>query len=151
MKTMMKVNIGDWSKDGHNQCDEFIIECNISIEDARQAYMSTCEALGVALHDDHTGKYEHVLFSEYEDNSISKEVMDKLKEAGLKPNEMFDDLLSDDLEETYIECPNECLKLLMWYINRAIPHFEWKHINPPNFNGFWDNEFNHRIGYGLFY
>lgn len=38
LKTKWELQIGDWSGDGHSQCDDYVIESNFTVQEAREAY-----------------------------------------------------------------------------------------------------------------
>ena len=44
--------LGDWSKDGHKQSEDFLFDCNYDVHKIRQAYKDSCKKLGVAFHDE---------------------------------------------------------------------------------------------------
>ena len=47
-----KLVLGDWSKDGHKQSEDFLFDCNYDVHKIRQAYKDSCKKLGVAFHDE---------------------------------------------------------------------------------------------------
>ena len=41
-----KLVLGDWSKDGHKQSEDFLFDCNYDVHKIRQAYKDSCKKLG---------------------------------------------------------------------------------------------------------
>ena len=46
---MFKLPIGDWSNDGHGECEDFIVKSNKDISDVREAHYRILEATGVDI------------------------------------------------------------------------------------------------------
>lgn len=40
-----KLVLGDWSKDGHKQSEDFLFDCNYDVHKIRQAYKDSCKKL----------------------------------------------------------------------------------------------------------
>ena len=71
----VKLTIGDWSQDGHNQYEEFVYESNKSVHEIRQAYKDSCKLTGISFNhnEDYTGlnlKWDH---PEYNSRKIATE------------------------------------------------------------------------------
>ena len=49
MEYKFKIEIGDPSKDGHNQSEEKVIISNKTIEEVRDAYKKSCELTGLVF------------------------------------------------------------------------------------------------------
>jgi len=155
----VKLTIGDWSQDGHNQYDEFVYESNKSVQEIRQAYKDSCKLTGIQFNHnkDYTevigNKYgtERHICTEYEDNSVSDLAKEILKKHGIK-------LWRDGEEDYYIESIEEFIDILIQFIKLSLPDLvleeasfkksELKNIQP--INGWWNDELNHQFGYGLF-
>lgn len=39
----VKLSIGDWSQDGHNQSEDFVYEVNKTVSEIRQGYKDSCK------------------------------------------------------------------------------------------------------------
>lgn len=73
MNHTITIEVGDWSRDGHNQSDVFVYKCNYSQSDVEKAYLEAVKN-GVP---DVTTQCE-----EYEDNALGYEfVMDWIGKA----------------------------------------------------------------------
>lgn len=101
MKNQFYLPIGDWSKDGHGECDNILIESNSSLEDIREAHFKIEEVTGINI---------HKIASEYEDNTIKSDTCLDLIELGLDINnylsETYEGLTKDNIldeREYYIE------------------------------------------------
>lgn len=64
------LTIGDWSMDGHGKSDDFIFESSHCIKEIASAYKKGVKICGVDITN---------LCYDYEDNTLSKEDVDKLK------------------------------------------------------------------------
>lgn len=74
-KNIITLSIGDWSKDGHNQSDEVIIETDLTAKQLDAAYKKGVKIVGVDLVKD--------CCHEFEDNTISVSDAIKMLEAGV--------------------------------------------------------------------
>jgi hypothetical protein len=70
---IFEVNIGDWSKDGHNQSKRFLFQTSATREEIKKAYDKGVKILGVDI-----TKY----CSDYEDSSLPTEQYDTYIESG---------------------------------------------------------------------
>lgn len=68
--------IGDWSRDGHNQSESFVYECNLTRSQIINAYNRGAKLIGFDLVSD--------VADDYKDNRISWENLQKLRAAGFK-------------------------------------------------------------------
>lgn len=69
MEYKFKLPIGDWSGDGHNRCDYFLIDSNYPVEQVREFYFNACEKAGY--------EFNEVFCAEYEDRQILEEQLEK--------------------------------------------------------------------------
>lgn len=65
------VTVGDWSRDGHNQFDTYVVYSNKPQEKVMEAYSKGCEKLGFDLIKEYC--------CEYEDNKIPEEIYEHFK------------------------------------------------------------------------
>ncbi|MFW6310698.1 MAG: hypothetical protein ACOC1K_00520 [Nanoarchaeota archaeon] len=72
---LFKLPIGDWSGDGHEMCEEFIIESNVSAEDLVPIYIEMDKEYNLSSE-----------CQEYKEESLSEEFLEFLEEKGLDPN-----------------------------------------------------------------
>lgn len=72
MTYQMKLPIGDWSDDGHGECEYFTIVASKPVEDVREAHFQIEGKLGVNIHS---------FVNEYEEGTISPEKFLKLLEV----------------------------------------------------------------------
>jgi hypothetical protein len=85
----IKLCIGDWSCDGHNQMENIYINCNVFIEDLESAYKTGAEKIGVDITED--------LCNEYDDNKIEFSRIEKFALHGFKPSMIDIDVEPDDI------------------------------------------------------
>lgn len=153
MKRKMSVVIGDYSKDGHNQCETYLVKIkgeDVSDEALQESFDKSNAEFGLNLYS---------LLKEYEDSYISPDIMDKFFSAGFNPERQTvgpffyweEGVFCDEGEASIIA-------LTMWYIGRNINGFEWKSIDPefPALMGGWNPAIKSKtdgdtmFGYGLF-
>jgi hypothetical protein len=139
-----QINIGDYSKDGHNQSDTFYIETSHSREEMVAAYNKFSKKNKITFKDRGFKKEDWIcICAEYEDPDINQDVVDKLERAGVK---FLDNVLYDKYDEIYSLEPESILQLLMEMIKVEIPDFTYEIVGGeyeyiPEFAGF---------GYGVY-
>ena len=85
----IRLCVGDWSHDGHNQVENIYINANVFIEDLESAYKLGAEKIGVDITRD--------LCNEYDDNKIEFSVLEKFALHGFKPSMINIDVEPDDI------------------------------------------------------
>lgn len=75
MSTTFKLNIGDWSRDGHSQNKVYVVTSNKSFEDTVKAYRKAKEKLPDCICPEN-------FMNEYEDHGFSEEVYNAALKAG---------------------------------------------------------------------
>jgi len=70
--------IGDWSDDGHGECDWFVIESNVPLEELREIYFETKKRTNASL----DSEEKRSPCSNHEGSQISKQ---QIKKLGLNP------------------------------------------------------------------
>lgn len=167
-KKLFKVPVGDWSKDGHNQCDTYYVESNYSAKEMRQAYKDTCKKIGLQLNhnkdyigiegfDMYSKRNWRYLLTEYEESSIAEEAVDILLEHGFdfaRVDGERDEIDRYVVQEAYFDSEG-VFDLFMWFISYSMPSdFKYKQVmleaEAEPINGWWNKELNHQIGYGVF-
>lgn len=125
---LITLTVGDWSGDGHEKTEKYTCEFNLPIDKIEKAYKKGCKKLGFDLRRD--------VAADYEDRNISKDLYDKLVEAGYS-NELdsdIDSLTADDF-------------VLMWVFIAKLGNPELKCSFCPT-----ESLSNINVGgYGLFY
>jgi len=153
--------LGDWSNDGHGKSKHVSIMINKTKFEMQKAYKASCEKLLISF-DNHnfTGikrdwrdaeKYQ--IAAEYDEYVMTKEVARILFDNNCPIiKEAFDEDGEYSEEGFYLDEDN-IIELLMWFIQQSLPDFEWTKngvVKPEVFNGYWDENLNIQIGYGLF-
>lgn len=147
MSHRFKIHIGDWSKDGHNQSESFIIESTKPNNEVQQAFKDAGTKIGVISE----GAYPRFLIAdEYEDYRLPNNYAEALTDAGVE----IDDLVYNDgtdKEPDYMFEEPHALAVLIMRIAQTELQFEFKFVDDevPNFNGYW-GDLNMSFGYGLF-
>lgn len=88
LKHQINLVLGDWSGDGHNQTATVTIKCNLNKKELENAFNAGCMKTGVNFDDD--------VASDYEDNKISEEVVEKLSKHGFKIKDYSEDEEPED-------------------------------------------------------
>lgn len=171
--------IGDWSEDGHNHYDEFTYMSETPLVDLQNAFKEACREYGLNFDCNNTLKVEtdfKDIFAEYEDRSISIDLLKHMEDIGIDIENIFDYDQSDFMgykhtgvlessdaystENEFASLPNgpdDLPKLLIEVIKLKLPDvkIEYDPIQAKNvkpFNGWWiENEMNFGIGYGLYW
>jgi len=71
-----KLPIGDWSKDGHNQCDFFVVNSNVEFDVIVTAYMAMDEEYKLSDQ-----------CSEYENYKLTEQFMEFMRTKNLDPGD----------------------------------------------------------------
>lgn len=88
-----RLQLGDWSHDGHGQTEDFVFETNKDIAELREIYFQNCDKYGKILEE---------LNSDYEDSRIKQYQVDMLTDIGIEVrSEILKEIAEDD--EYYVE------------------------------------------------
>lgn len=108
MKYEFFVEVGDWSKDGHNQSEKILVKASKPIMEIEKAFLSVATRIGLVVN----GNF--VPFSEYEDCKLSLEHASAIESIGLQlGNYFFLDSADEDYEEIVLEDATSLVSLLM--------------------------------------
>lgn len=169
----MKWVIGDWSDDGHGKSDEYHVETTATVEEVQRAYWDSCILTGVSFHsnygatnnegayghmtkdysDEEWAKIKHHICAEYEDSTISADIVDIFVKHGFV-NEILDSQEADDGRDELCPSPDSLAELLNWFVKLSLPEGTEMKITTdsvPAINGWWSNNLNVGFGYGLYY
>lgn len=135
--------IGDYSKDGHNQADYFTLETSHDSATIVKAYKQAVKKSGVTLDNDTKAKYKPC--EEYEDSSLSEEIVKLLTELGVKWDKM-ESKFNDD--GSLCVTPQDMTNIFMEMVRTQIEGFTYKIIEPKCLNGWGGNIGG--IGYGCY-
>ena len=81
VKNVLKIPIGDWSNDGHGQCDYYKVESNVLVEEVREAHFLIKEKTGIDV-----GK----VCSEYQEPYLTFQTVETLINLGFNTNLILD-------------------------------------------------------------
>lgn len=90
----VKFWVGDWSHDGHNQCDSFVVDVNLTKPELDKAFHDGCKLMG--LEKAQCKALNFLFCSEYEDVKIPQEIIDGMDKVGLSPDKYFDMFYKDE-------------------------------------------------------
>ena len=111
-----KVILGDWSGDGHNITETYIVEISCTNEELQEFYRNAVKKSGI--------QFENIC-EEYEDAVISGEIISTLTKLGVKIPE-FDCDYED--ENDFIAEPDNYLELLLNFCKLG-GDFKYKVVN----------------------
>jgi hypothetical protein len=133
MDYSFKIQVGDWSGDGHGQCMDYIFKSNKPVEEIREIYFTAKEKYPTLSPDS--------FCSDYQDYTIPDEVVKQAEELGyeIDPENFF----TDDMA-----------KYTAWFImlgDSELKLEETKAVETLAFYGYDEkNRHINFIGYGLF-
>lgn len=156
MERIFTVVLGDWSDDGHGKTSTYYLKLtgdDVSDERLNAGLRATNAQMGVELFS---------IASSYEENSISRDLGERLYEAGFRPGDCDDEIVwVEDMEEDEGDFKTDfsVLDLIPWWIGRDIPNFSWELVETgfPTLLGGFDTVLKTErelpstsFGYGLF-
>lgn len=128
----IKLVIGDWSRDGHEKSETFVIESNLTKKEIEKAFKKGTKLINI----DFTKYCE-----EYEDSSIPMEVASDLFKLGFDMNSIDD---YDQFSKTVCLDPTSYMMIYLFLAQKGNPNFGYTIIDE-NLDEI------HIGGYGLFY
>lgn len=153
MKTF-QVPIGDWSKDGHNQCDWFHVEVPDQFDRTtlNENYDKNKALFGFSTKD---------FAEDYEDNHLPADKYRVLEKYGLEFRWQVENMeysnkpednphpLDDDPDNVWLN-PDEMLDIVMFYFGHGLEGFSWKEVKPESLMGEYKTGYQ-GSGYGLYF
>ena len=125
--------IGDWSGDGHRECDWYIVFCETTVTKVAEAHNKCSGLFGFDIGD---------MCREYEDSKLSPEIVGLLLVAGILAGEYCEDaeyMQSEELLELWLAILNKIdstLKLKNITKDFASIHSQPLSINVPGYGVF---------------
>lgn len=93
--SLININLGDWSDDGHGKTSDNYFNCSHERKDVVAAYKKGCKKLGFVLHEE--------VASDYEDSKLDEDYYEKFVALGFTGTfEDLDYMQSEDLVELFI-------------------------------------------------
>lgn len=160
MEYKFKIDIGDYSDDGHGKYDTFILECNYPVDVVGQAYKDSCKLTGISFNhnQDYTERNrswqeanKYRIATEYQDCYISTECQAVLLEHGIDVWEGFNKEDFED-DQIHMEGPTDFIELLMKFNKLSLPNLEYKIVKDelPSLNAWHGSPLHCQLGYGLY-
>ena len=141
----IKFTLGDYSRDGHGQFDDYIVESNKPVEHLRELHFSCIETLGFDIGD---------MCKDYEDNQLDESIFDILREHNILDDESLYLLQTN---EYTIEDPDELLGIWLSVLIHLDPSLTLLVKTPdeiPSMHFYGYDEKRRHLnnpGYGLYY
>lgn len=114
-RTIFRIPIGDWSKDGHGHCDYYTASSVKSLTDIREAYFAAKKKLPKLI-------CPEEFVNEYEDGVVPKDVILEAQKLGYN----FGDAIDPDSGEIEYFSTGHMAKYIVWYINQGDPDCDAK-------------------------
>lgn len=144
-KTVFKLEMGDWSDDGHGKTKTAVFETNVSVEYLREMYFTNKEVYGDIL---------EYYCSEYGEYTISTEDIEEIEESGI----IISDKMKEDARENgeaYVDA-DDMIDWFIQFMKLGNPSLELNQITQPKMPTFhfygYDEKQRHIsfFGYGTF-
>lgn len=141
----IKFTLGDYSRDGHGQFDDYIVESNKPVEHLRELHFSCIETLGFDIGD---------MCRDYEDNQLDESIFDILREHNILDDESLYLLQTNEYN---IEDPDELLGIWLSVLIHLDPSLTLLVKTPdeiPSMHFYGYDEKRRHLnnpGYGLYY
>lgn len=135
MTNIFEIVIGDRSGDGHNQTESFIFNTNKTLAEIQEAYIQSCDLLGVRFHRDLEDDSKTELCTEWRSSELPEEVVELFIKHGVEEGLLYD-----------TGRPEILVELILIFIGLSLKDFKWGTVSEeiPEFNSEFGN-----IGYGL--
>lgn len=148
MDHQFRIPVGDWSSDGHGQCDWFTVNCSHPLNEVREAYFKAIEVLGK--------EWPTYICSAYEYSWVDKEDEEELTKLGFDVTTFEERYARGDGEEELWHPTSEgMLELTLWFIQQGDVEIQFEIVPTQQamfpFYGY-DDEGRHisATGYGIF-
>lgn len=153
--------IGDWSGDGHKECNDVTFQVNYPICDIQNAYKESCKLTGVQFNHGKnyiTSNGEYVynqILTEYDEPFITPEQTAILKKFHVITDEIINKLQLKELDdnELIVDDVKQFITILIRFISLSMPDdFVASHVNEnkiPYINGH-GSDLNVQFGYGIY-
>lgn len=139
--------VGDWSGDGHTQCEWYIVESNKPLDDVRKAHFDATEKLGIDIGS---------ICRNYEEDLLPKDIEEKLAKLNCGVINDIRKSYGKELSEEAIRLePDDMIEIWLFILMKAGDNLELKIIEDdiPSiaYYGSEDGKHLNTPGYGLFY
>jgi hypothetical protein len=142
MKHTYKIIVGDWSRDGHNDSDDYQVNVSHTRQEIHAAYEKAAGKCGIGLHstyETHKQKKPRQILEEYEDNKITDADMLKLVKLGIN-TDAFEEYDAEDGAH-YFQSKNVAI-LYLEMARTQLADFKYQFVESPVLTK--------GIGYGVF-
>jgi len=139
---LIEFPIGDWSKDGHSKCDNYLIKSEKPVQDVREAHFRAPDALGFEI---------GTICGEYDERSLETEVVDKLREIGYD-FESFGKEIDEDGNPDWLSS-DQVVDIWTYLLNHIDPSLNLERLVGATVNFYGVDEQKRHLkvpGYGLF-
>lgn len=140
--------IGDWSGDGHDRKEKYVFRATHDRDDIINGYKRAAQTIGLALEDESPGI--RAILHRYEDQYISATDQATLANAGIDLTLLSEYEEAESDMELWLT-PSDVAVLFLEFVRSQTPGFKYEIVDAPrSINGYWQDDFNVHIGYGVF-
>jgi hypothetical protein len=117
MKNVITLVVGDWSHDGHEKTDKYVIKTNLTKDEVQKAFKKAVKLTG----------FDFTCFDDYGENRISKKDVILLGQHGIDKDDCFEG--GDfDLDDEFSLYPELYVNLWLKFTKLGNPNFEWSMV-----------------------
>lgn len=120
---VIEIEVGDWTKDGHNQSDVFLFKSNYSGEEIDQAFKCLKKVKQIDFQD---------ICCDYEDTVVEDGVVNKLIEMGVLSQDEVDAVKREFDGHYCVDSALDLAALALDTLHAFEPAFEWEEYIIPN-------------------
>lgn len=161
MPIAARLDIGDWSEDGHGSHEAVDYRINYPVADLQQAYRESCQAMGIQfnhnqnfMQPDGENVYDQIC-TEYGESYIRKHELAVLYKFGVLTDERLENmgLYQKGDDGICISEAKDLAQIIMYFIAYSMPEdfvfTQDEKLTIPYINGHW-GDLNVQFGYGIF-
>lgn len=120
---VIEIEVGDWSKDGHNQSDTFLFKSNYSGEEIDKGFKRLKKEKKIDFQD---------ICCDYEDSAIENGVVNKLIEMGVLSQDEVDAAIEEYDGSYCVDSALDLAALALDTLHAFDPAFKWEEYIIPN-------------------
>lgn len=149
----IKIPIGDWSDDGHGDCEYYKILSTHSVEDLRKAYYKSEKLTRLTFRHDYNEEFiSPPICTDYQNPYLTEEHIVVMKKYGYDSSHLF-----DSYSKKYLVEPDNMKDIILWFIGLSLEDFSHENVNDLEYvtlseygDGGMTKRFSHQFGYGCF-
>lgn len=125
-KYLIEIPIGDYSCDGHSECNWHIVESNVPLDEVFEAYFIARKIMPQEVCPEYICKHAG-------ERRIPNKVMQKLDEYGFNISYLYNVCGKMDNGDCILNDSSQMLEIMLWFICKGNSKIEFKIISPMKF------------------